>query len=303
MSWFILSVISSFTSAVAMIIRKAVVKVKGLESSIGMIKFLAMGLFLGAIHALWADDPIDTLLVSAHYWQLISLHTVLEMLAFWCLLRAMHYAEVTYIGPMLAGSTILVMLAAIPILGEIPSLAAALGVLVIIGGIVMINYDPGEGSESAANNRVGMPFLAVTIVCWTFTPIIRKMALEELTGLTSDAPLFMASSLSIFIAIGFAILALIMNEYSLLKDRLQAIGGSSFLALTIGGSLVYSLSLWSHYAALGLTHTAYAVVIKDTAPIFAFGLSYALLNERERLGWKLSATIATLLGSALVAFG
>lgn len=302
MDWFTASVMSAVLGSFGVIIRKTVVKIKGLESFIGMVKFLAIGIFLGSIHYIRQESSIDIGQIPGYYWQLLLANAALEVLAFWCLLRATHYAEVTYIGPMLAGSTIMVMLAAIPILGEVPSWTAAMGVTVIIIGIMMINYNHGEQTETSANNKAGLPYLLTTVFCWALTPIVRKIALEQLHTLSSDGPLFLASTLSISMAIGFGLVMIIIGEAPLVKERLSLGDSGRFMALTVAGSLVYSLSLWLHYIALGLTHTGYAVAIKDTAPIFVFILGYTLLGERERAGWKFGATIITLVGSAMIAF-
>lgn len=300
MDWFTLSVLSALFSAFIVTVRKKAMKRTGFESIIGTATFLIGGLILCLVYFLITKNLWPTVSLSPLFWKMVFLHAILEAVAIWFLLRAMHYAEVTYTAPLLPGVNIFVLIVSFLILHEQPSLFGILGVIIIVLGIIMINYDPKQSREIRSKNIKGLYFLLVTIACWTFTPIIRKVALNEI-GHLQNGPLFFAYILGILTGLVFLISIFLLGENKKMTTRTKESDSNNFLILIILLGLIYAINTWTHYTALSKTFTTYAMVIKDTAPIFVFIIGYLYFKEKQRAVWKLIATSIIIIGSIILA--
>jgi len=300
MNWFILSIFSALFSAFLVIVRKKAMKRTGFESIIGTATFLIGGLVLCLIYFLITKNFWPTVSLSSLFWKMVFLHTILEAVAVWFLLRAMYYAEVTYVAPLIPGINIFVLIVSFLVLHEQPSLFGILGVITIVLGIVMINYDPKQSKEIRSKNIKGLYLFFVTMACWAFTPVVRKIALNEI-GHLQNGPLFFAYILGIFIGFAYLILVFISKENKRITTRIKESDGNNFLILIIFAGLIYAINAWAHYTALSKTFTTYAIVIKDTAPIFVFIIGYLYFKEKQRAAWKLIATLIVITGSIILA--
>ncbi len=293
MEWILLSLSSSFLSAIVAIIRKRITQRSGLEFFIGMVNFLSVAVILGAIYLLFYDVSL-VFSLSANFWLLVFLHVVLESIAFYFLLKATHHGEITYVVPILSGTNIFVFIASYFVLNEKPSLLSAFALLIIIVGIVIINFNNKKSNKVKRGNIKSFLLLTVTILCWSFTPIIRKMALQEMAPIFSKgSSLFFASVLSLFIGLSYLFFFLVFGRKKI--KLLQKKEKSLLFYIIFGGSFIYSLSIWSHYAALTMTFASYATVIKDTTPIFVFILGFLFLKERGDTKDNFRKIIATII--------
>lgn len=299
MTWFYLSIISAFLSACVTIIRKKLTTKPGLENTIGGATFFLGGLFLFLVYFVYTGHMWPRVELSKLFWQMTVLHIVLEVVAVWFLLRALHYAEASYVSPMQGSINIFVLIASYFILGEKISMIAIFGFMIIILGVILINWNIKDISLRQKNIK-GLYFLSVTIICWTFTPLLRKVALAEIS-FVENGPLFFAYLLSILIGLAYIILIYLFKEQKQIRKILNAKRLKNFLFLLFIVSIIYALSAWTHYAALNITYTAYATIIKNISPVFVFLISLFYLQEKNNKWFKFIATILLIIGSVILA--
>jgi drug/metabolite transporter (DMT)-like permease len=113
---------------------------------------------------------------------------LLNLVANLLFLEGMRIAPLSVTVPLLSLTPAFAALLAIPLLGELPSLMDAAGILLVIAGAVWLNWQPrGRGGplEGAPDQRAkvrGAVLVALTALLWSMTIPLDKMAVERATA-------------------------------------------------------------------------------------------------------------------------
>lgn len=93
-------------------------------------------------------------------------------------MRAVRLSPLSLTIPLLSLTPVFATLLAIPLLGERPGFAAAIGVLLVVGGAFWLNA--GRGFSLAALRREpGVPLMAMTALAWSLTIPFDKLGVRQ----------------------------------------------------------------------------------------------------------------------------
>lgn len=184
------------------------------------------------------------------------------------------------------------LLAAI-FLGEVPSLFALLGAVLILVGVVLINH-PFGSTRASRLDTVGVLLVLGTASCWALTYVFWKIGVGAL-GVYEALWIRMAVP---------ALVDPLVVAWRVRAGRepplLQSLTWGGVLACAATGLFADLLSFGFQFAALRVGSVASVTPIVSSSPLFLVGLSTLLLGER--VGRRALLGIAVIvLGVGLVA--
>lgn len=116
---------------------------------------------------------------------------LLNLVANLLFLEGMRIAPFSVTVPLLSLTPAFAALLAVPLLGELPSLADAAGILLVIAGAIWLNRQPrgrggddppAEGGPGAREKIRGASLVALTALLWSMTIPLDKLAVERATA-------------------------------------------------------------------------------------------------------------------------
>ena len=301
MNWFAIALLSAVFAAGNAVMNKAALRKGQLECTIGTINFFLTGI---VYLSLAGSEPLFGN-ISLRLWQLILLHVGLEIVGVWCMLRALSLAEISFLGPFVVAINIGVLFQAYVLLDELPSPTGMFGVLVILAAIAgMLLLSSKRNESTGKNNLKALKFFVVSFGCWIFTPVIRKLALNELAWMADSATrsVFFAAILCLVISLAFYPLIFIFKEPIRLRG-IQPRQKQQFFAIVIASSILFALGIWCNYTVLDQTMVIYAQVLQDIKALLAAVVGILIFRERELILVKISATVVAMIGACLIAIG
>jgi drug/metabolite transporter (DMT)-like permease len=179
-------------------------------------------------------------------------------------------------------------------LGEIPSLIAVIGMLVIMGGVYLVNYarlhqaeTPAAVSGLVSGWRSLLPGLTAAL-CWAISPIFIRYGLTEL----SSPILGLTIGLTVSV-LGYGVILAVRG----LTSPLTAIPTEALLTKIIAGVLA-GLATWAYWMAFGLTSVALVLALSLlSVPVVNLISPFMIGRELERV------TAQVWLGSGLIIAG
>lgn len=142
-------------------------------------------------------------------------------------------------------------------LGEIPSLVAIGGMLVIVGGVYLVNYVRLRQTESMAASsglasgwRSLLPGL-IAALCWAVSPIFIRYGLSKLPSPMLGLTIGMTTSV-----LGYGLILAVRGPGSPLTE----IPAEALLTKIIAGVLA-GLATWAYWMAFGLTSVALVLAL------------------------------------------
>ena len=246
-------------------------------------------IFAAALHATWnaivkagRNTLLTTVIVTAsaaiwaavflpflpspdpQSWPYIALSVVLQIAYFGLLARIYRIADMSQTYPLMRGvAPLIVTLAAIILLGEIPSEKAALGIVIICCGILVMMFTSGRQS------RPGLALALLNAV------VIGGYTLVDGIGVRlSAAPAAYTLWIFLLTGTGIALYAALTRlaetcQYVQANWRLGVIGG-------LGTLTSYGLALY----AMTLAPVAVVAALRETSILFAVAISGLVLGER-----------------------
>lgn len=292
--WFWLSLLSALLVAVKVGVRKKALTFysdKGLSYTVGSLSYLFAGAMLAVIYYLrhgtlaWSGE-------LSHYgfWAPLLVHIVLEIIAVSALHEATILEDISYITPHTALYLIPMVFLMWIITGEAPSASQGIGIAILLLGVVIINFKAIIPAEDTQKRKKALGFLAVTIICWAATPILRKQAIS------ASSPDFFAYVLHLSVGAGFLIPFLVFREKTTVASLVKS-GKLPIFLLFVGIMAgITGISNLLAYASLSQTDVASAMAVKETAPVFVFLIGYVFFGERRHV-------FRNAIASAMVAYG
>lgn len=197
-------------------------------------------------------------------WPYIALSVVLQIAYFGLLARVYRIADMSQTYPLMRGvAPLIVALAAIVMLGEIPSRNAGLGIIIICFGILLMMFSAGRHS------RPGLSLALLNAV------VIGAYTLVDGIGVRlSAAPAAYTLWIFLLTGTGIALYAALTRlsetrQYLRLNWRLGVVGG--FGTLTSYGLALYAMTL---------APVAVVAALRETSILFAVAISGMLLKEQ-----------------------
>jgi drug/metabolite transporter (DMT)-like permease len=235
--------------------------------------------------------------LSPAVWRLVGATGLVHALYFLWLGMAYQRGDLSVVYPISRSAPAFVTLAAVPLLGEVPSIAGALGIAVVVVGMWLVQTDGVV--RRAAFTAPGTFHAYLTLAATVAYSLLdkRAMALLSATPWHGAAPravvfyvLLCAATAPLFWPMG---LRLLRPGALRLVAREE---GRWILGATVVGFVSYALIL----QAMRTAPVSYIVAVRQTSVLFAVVLGTAWLRERPgRL--RLLGAAATVAGVALIA--
>lgn len=206
--------------------------------------------------------------------------------------RILYYVSIERIGasrsePVKASQPLHASLIAVLVLGETLSGPHALGIMLIVAGVVFITVETSMtsfGLEHVSPLALVLPFSAAFL--FGLEPIFAKI------GFNAGTPALVGLAIKTLSAtVGFVVYLWWRDALSFTTTRRSSL----FWYLVAGGA--NTSFLLSYYTALALSPVTVVVPILQTSPVFVVGLSFLFLRGFERVTWQL------VLGTGIVVAG
>ncbi len=297
MNWILLAVLGAFAQALGAAVKKKALQTPGMNNVIGFMSFVAAGIFFLVLMfvtgSTWPEDLSPSFL-QAMFW-----YAGLNIIAVWFLYKALDIAELNYLMPFMVLTSLSMIVPPMIILGEIPSPGSFLGIIIIVIGVLWMNYSPKkdlslEDERRKRDNRRGLLYFLATAACFTVAPTAAKITVQE------TSVLFASMVVHLLIGCGFLVIALIAGE---LKKVSAVVRGGKFAGLRNGillAGVAIVIENGSINAALEMAPVASVMAIKRLMPFFAFLIGYFYFKEQTDVRKKLLATALLIAGAVLV---
>lgn len=284
MMGFLLGVGSALCWAALDVVRKALA---GKASPISLAVFLIVGQvpFLGA----WAAYD-QTWIGDAKYWPPAAASMAMNALANVLFMRSVQLSPLSRTVPFLSLTPVFSALAAMPLLGEVPSVMQWAGILLVVLGALVLNSDLGESWWKSLSHEKGAPFMIAVALLWALSTALDKRALPHASPATHA---FLLSSGSGSILLFWM---LFQGRQGELRDALAAPKG---LLAGMVGFAVAALAL--QMVALQWLWVAVLETLKRAFGVFGSVVLGRLIFEEPITGRKLAATALMIAGTAVLA--
>jgi drug/metabolite transporter (DMT)-like permease len=194
---------------------------------------------------------------------------------------------------MMLGPAVTVLMAVL-VLGELPSLLAWIGIVLVLGGVSVTLFGDSRGGEQPTTMQTGIVFGLLCILSMAVSIIVAKLGLREVSALEGTF-LRMAFGFS-----GMLLLGLFQRKigcwlHPLRQGALRARFALAVVVVTFGG-------FWLSLAAIKHLDVSIANTLIATEPLFALPLAMFWLGERPS---RLTVTGACIAfpGALLLALG
>lgn len=226
-------------------------------------------------------------------WPFLLVSTIFEVGYYLSLAEAYRHGALALTYPVARGTgLLLVAILAVPIYGEHPSIAGAIGIAAIFSALAIIGADNLQFQHASGQtaSRRGILF-AVLAGCG-----IASYSLIDKAGVGHVYPLVYVYFLFMFGAAGLAPFVLLRRRESFVNEwrtnhRSVMIGG----VLSLG---VYFIVL----VALRLSDVSYVVPLREVSILFGAVLGVVVLHERLRR-WQSVSAVLIVIGVMAIAFG
>ena len=217
--------------------------------------------------------------------------------------RALATTDLSLCIPMLAFTPVFLILTSFLILGELPSPAGAVGILLVTAGAYLLNLECKNGRlttlaapiNTLARDRGIQSMLLVAFLYSISVNYDKRVVLE------SD-PIF--GSALIFLLLGIAFLSLAI--WSGMNERISGSGAAGSDLPSIGQSLAFpaiglvlALEAITINLAYTITIVPYVITVKRLAIFFSVVFGWLLLKERQ-IVWRMIGAGVMIAGAVVI---
>ncbi|GGL67397.1 DMT family transporter [Halocalculus aciditolerans] len=180
-------------------------------------------------------------------------------------------------------------------LGESLSPLLAVGIVVVVVGLVILTRaDAADGERHAGLSTTAV--IALVLVLWFgVTPVIRKYGLSVL-----DAPVLPALAMNFAAGLLVGLVIALARDPGQLRTFTRP-GPRRFLALT---GVCWTAAITMYFAALAVADAVVVVPIFNASPLFTVTLGILLLDEAQGARRRtVTGAVVTVVGVVLVTLG
>lgn len=282
--WFLLAVIVVFFWGVSQIFAKYSTVRLGV-ARIALLIAVVEGPLYAFAFLIWHED------LDFSVWDglLAAVSCLIGISGFLCFFESVMDGQVAIAGTISAAYPALTVVGAVVILSESLSAVQALGVLLIIGGVVALSYEPDPGAKHAITRR-SLTFAFLAFCAWGVWSLTSKVSVDAV-GPGNLFGFYVLSSLTApLIYVWFRRMKL-PAKFEENPTRLAWSFGAIALGLNVLGAYAYTYALEKGNASLvGPTSSAY--------PIVTVVLAVAILKEKlhkTQVIWLAGVCIGLLL--------
>ncbi|HWQ59975.1 MAG TPA: EamA family transporter [Candidatus Fimivivens sp.] len=300
MFWIYLALIAAALQAVEAAIKKKLLREADTNVVIGTVSFLgASVLFFIAMYVhsgqVWHPG------LSARFWEAMFFYAGLNIAASWYGYKALDLAEFTFLAPFMTLTSLTMAIPPIFLLGEFPSIASLSGIILVIAGTAVMTFRRKRKDkvcesedERRRNNRKGLMYLLITAGCFTFTPTLGKVTIQEST------PLFASFVVFMLIGLGFMIISVCIGKFGKLRSVLTEKGYRVTLVAILVTAVLTFIENASANTAMTMAPVATVMALKRTAPLFSFIIGITYFRERKDILKKLAGAVLMVAGAIII---
>lgn len=220
--------------------------------------------------------------LGPRYGQAILIGGGLNILAFTLYFRAIKSADLSLTVPLVTLTPLFLLVTSPIIVGERPTELDAVGVILLIVGSYILNFNPRHGFTIAPLKAIALNAGSRTMVgvafIWSITSNFDKV------GTLNSSALFWGTSLFSAIAIGMVPFIIQRIRQTGLEAIITPLRMQAKFVVLAGIFIAIGVSL--QFAALTMAPVAQVIAIKRMSALISVGLGYFLFGEtglRERL--------------------
>lgn len=233
--------------------------------------------------------------VRPEFWPVLAISAAGGSLSFWLFMRALRHTDLSIAYPLIALTPLVMVPVEFVLLGDLPGITGALGVLTIVAGVYILNLRSDQTSpfgplRAVLSDRGALFALALAVV-WAVTGVIDKVAIQY------SSPALYAPLMSAAIGLIFAPAAWQVRRSASRPSRL---GGGRAAVLFLLQGIFFAVMITAQYEAIRLTLVSYVVSIKRTGTLIGVVFGFLFLGERE-FGYRLTGTAVIVVGILLLA--
>ena len=256
---------------------------------------------INTVRALTGGVLVVLVAVAAGYGPEILSIPLWALLAFWISMAigfafgdTIFFAGMEYLGVTRAHTLsmvhpLLTTLIGIGLLGEPVSLARAMGILLVLGGLLLIVSGRGTGSaDSRATQWRGVRLVLLAALSWTIAAVLLKAPLQGVSALAATA-----------VRAPLGGVVLIMTPWA--RGAWPAVRTCRPPELTRLGAICLLSFASSIFFTAGIKHAGVAIgtVLATTSPLFTIPLETFVLGHRPT-GRTMVGAVVTVGGIALI---
>lgn len=288
--WVAFALLSALCSAgTTLMLKRAVARGGAVESTVA---FRAVaGVLLVALTLALGPWPAPT----PAYWRAAALVLPPEVAGMVFLTLALRAGDLSHVQPLLGTLPIFVTAGGLLFLGEVPTLPAMSGIVLVTLGVYAVGLRAGaslwEPFRALARSRAGWYALAAA-AAWSAATMVHKVGIREAGPFAWAATLTLGSALALAVALPVlwhtGALALPAREAPWTRQVLAA--GAFFAVSQVG-----------LHVALRAAHAGYVIALTGTGTLLSIAFGIVLLGERGAPGARVAAGVLVTAGAAIIA--
>lgn len=282
--WFILAITVAFFWGISQVFAKYSAVRLGV-ARVALLIALVEGTMYSIAFLVWHQDVHITIWDGV----LAAGSCLIGITGYLCFFESIIDGQVAIAGTISAAYPVLTVIGAILLISESLSAVQGLGVIMIIGGVVALSYEPNPTAKHAISRR-SLTFAFLAFAAWGLWSLTSKMAVDTV-GAGNMFGFYIISSLTAPLIYAWFRRMKPPAKPSPSPSRLAWIYGVIALALNVGGAYAYTYALQNGTASLVVpTSSAY--------PIVTVVLAVAILKEkvhRTQVIWLTGVLIGLIL--------
>lgn len=290
--WIPFSLLCAVASATTSLLLKQAVGRGGAILSTVAFRILA-GVFLVGICL--ATDGWPAL--TGEYWRAVLLVMPPEVAGTLCMSLALRHGELSLVQPIMGLLPPFVMLGGALFLGEVPTVPAALGILLVTAGVYCVGLRPGASAMEPlrALTRTRASWFAVgAVLFWSITTVFHKVGIAAVGPFPWGATLALGSGLSLALVLPL----LGHRRGGGAVGRPERPGRWTWLVVMAGAA--FSLQQVGLHLALQAAQAGYVSALNATSIVIATGFGVFLLHERSAARTRLAGAGFVSLGAMMI---
>ena len=214
-------------------------------------------------------------------------------------LRAIRLSPLSLTVPMASFTPLFLLVTSPLILGEVPDLTGASGILLIVAGTYILNLRKGQVGAFAPFRAIfhepGPPLLLLVAFIWSITSNVDKL------GILASSPLFYTVCVTIYMGVGLTPVLLVHHWRLARKGEKQAVKQQlkARWKAFAGIALLMALVLFCQTAAIEQALVPYVISIKRTSILGSIIWGWLFFGEKN-LKRRLIGAAVMLAGVVLI---
>ncbi len=282
--WFILAILVAFLWGISQVFAKYSTVRLGV-ARVAMLIALVEGVMYSVAFLVWHQDVRITIWDGV----LAAGSCLVGILGYLFFFESIMDGQVAIAGTISAAYPVLTVLGAMLLISETVSAVQGLGVILIIGGVIALSYEPDPTAKHAITKR-SLTFAFLAFAAWGVWSLTSKMAIDTV-GAGNMFGFYIISSLTAPLIYAWVRRIKPPAKVSTNPGRTAWAFGAIALAFNVGGAYAYTYALQEGSASLVVpTSSAY--------PMVTVVLAVLLLKEkihRTQVIWLAGVLVGLML--------